>query len=99
MIRQSSHRFATVARSPRVLRAVEEHLPRRGECEHPPALLEHGHLIQTGPAEDVIDHYLTEILSIDPAELGIHRRGLLRAARIAVVPANVVVSSRVAVTL
>ena len=30
---------------------LQEHLPRRGECEHPPALLEHGHLevLRQGP--------------------------------------------------
>ncbi len=38
------------------------------------ALIEHGRLIQVGPAVDTIDHYLTEILSIDPATLGIARR-------------------------
>ena len=38
------------------------------------ALIEHGRLIQVGPAVETIDHYLTEILSIDPATLGIARR-------------------------
>ncbi len=38
------------------------------------ALIEHGRLVQVGPAVDTIDHYLTEILSIDPATLGITRR-------------------------
>jgi len=67
-------KIAAMRREGRTIVVVSHALPSvRALCDEV-ALLEHGHLIQTGPAEDVIDHYLTEILSIDPAELGIPRR-------------------------
>jgi ABC-2 type transport system ATP-binding protein len=67
-------KIASMRREGRTIVVVSHALPSvRALCDEV-ALLEHGHLIRTGPAEDVIDHYLTEILSIDPAELGIPRR-------------------------
>ena len=67
-------KIAAMRREGRTIVVVSHALPSvRALCDEV-ALLEHGHLIQTGPAEDVIDHYLTEILAIDPAELGIPRR-------------------------
>ncbi|MEY3361580.1 MAG: hypothetical protein RL531_1299 [Actinomycetota bacterium] len=67
-------KIASMRREGRTIVVVSHALPSvRALCDEV-ALLEHGRLIRTGPAEEVIDHYLTEILSIDPAELGIPRR-------------------------
>ncbi|MFM7061859.1 MAG: ABC transporter ATP-binding protein [Actinomycetes bacterium] len=67
-------KIAAMRREGRTIVVVSHALPSVSALCDEVALLEHGHLIRTGPAEDVIDHYLTEILAVDPADIGIPRR-------------------------
>jgi len=58
----------------RTIVVVSHSLSSVGDLCDEAALIEHGHLVKVGPASETIDHYLSEILSIDPATLGIARR-------------------------